>query len=109
MEGSNMSPRMAIDYNLIDQFCRKWKMTEFSLFGSILRDNFGPDSDVDVMVSFEPGAHWSLLDLVEMREELQGIFQRPVDLLTRRAVERSQNWIRREAILNHAEMIYGQR
>jgi len=98
---------MVIDHSLIDRFCRKWKITEFSLFGSILRDNFGPDSDVDVMVSFESGAHWSLLDLVEMKEELQEIFQRPVDLLTRRAVERSQNWIRREAILRDAERIYG--
>ena len=103
-----MSPQIIIDKIRISEFCHKWKVIECSLFGSVLADNFGPDSDVDVLVAFAPEARWSLLDMVEMREELQEIFGRSVDLLTRRAVERSHNWIRRRAILENAECIYGQ-
>jgi len=101
-----MSPRIEIDRSLIAAFCRKWKSNEFSLVGSVLRDDFGPASDVDVLVGFEPAAEWSLLDLVDMREELRAIFQRPVDLLTRRGVEASSNPLRRRAILSEAERIH---
>ncbi len=103
-----MSPRIEIDKGRISGFCRKWKIIEFSLFGSVLRDDFGPDSDVDVLVTFAPEARWSILDMVEMRDDLREIFGRSVDLLTRRAVERSRNWIRRRAILENAECIYAQ-
>ncbi|MCX7049290.1 MAG: nucleotidyltransferase family protein [Candidatus Sumerlaeota bacterium] len=98
--------RIAIDKNQIDKFCHKWRIAEFSLFGSVLRKDFSPESDVDVLVSFEPESHWSLLDLVEMKLELETIFGRKVDLLTRRAVEASPNWIRRRAILESAEQVY---
>ena len=101
-----MSPRIEVDRSLIAAFCRKWKINEFSLFGSVLRDDFGPHSDVDVLIGFEAGTEWSLLDLVDMREELQGLFHRSVDLLTRRGVESSKNWLRRRAILSHTELIY---
>ncbi len=104
-----MHSDIEIDRTQIAQFCRRWEITEFSLFGSVLREGFSPDSDVDVLVAFGAEAHWSLLDMVEMREELQGIFGRSVDLLTRRAVERSDNWIRRSAILESAECIYAHR
>jgi predicted nucleotidyltransferase len=83
-------------------FCRRWKVTEFALFGSVTRLDFRPGSDVDVMVQFENGATWSLLDLVDMREELRTIFGRDVDLLTRFGVEQSLNRFRREAILGSA-------
>ncbi len=85
------------------EFCRRWKITEFSFFGSVLRDDFGPDSDLDVLVDFAPEAEWSLLDHVTMEEELAGILARKVDLVTRRAVQRSHNPIRRNAILESAE------
>ncbi len=87
-------------------FCRKWQITELALFGLILRDDFRPDSDVDVLVSFADEADWSLLDHVVMEEELAGILGRKVDLVTRRAVERSANRIRRQAILGSAEVVY---
>jgi predicted nucleotidyltransferase len=103
-----MSPRVKVDRERIGRFCHRWKIAEFSLFGSALQDDFGPESDVDVLVAFDPEARWSLLDMVEMREELKEIFMREVDLLTRRAVERSHNWIRRRAILESAECIYAQ-
>jgi hypothetical protein len=90
----------------VEAFCRKWKITELALFGSVLRDDFRPDSDVDVLVSFAPDADWSLLDHMAMEEELAGILGRKVDLVSRRAVERSANRIRRQAILNSAEVVY---
>ena|SRR5436305_1335652 len=97
-------PHIAIDYDKekLRDFCRKWKITEFSLFGSVVRDDFGPESDVDVMVKFADDADWSLFDEVHMEDELVEIFGRDIDLLTRRAVERSRNAIRRESILTNA-------
>ena len=95
-----------IDRDRIADFCRRWSITELSLFGSVLREDFRPDSDVDVMVSFGGGSHWTLLDLAQMREELVGILGREVDLLTRRGVEQSRNPLRREAILSTAEVVY---
>ena len=95
-----------IPYEKITEFCKKWKIREFSLFGSVLRDDFRPDSDVDVMVDFAPDAKRSLFDLVSMTEELKEIFGRKVDMLTRRAVEQSRNYIRRKAILSSVEIVY---
>lgn len=91
-----------IDKDRLRDFCRRWKITEFALFGSVLREDFGPDSDVDVLISFEGDSHWTLFDLVDMKDELEALFGRRVDLLTRRGVEQSHNPIRREAILSSA-------
>lgn len=90
----------------IAEFCRKWQIREFSLFGSVLRDDFRPDSDVDVLVDFEPEAGRTLFDLVAMIDELKSIFGRDVDLLTRKAVEHSRNYMRRKEILSSAEVVY---
>jgi hypothetical protein len=90
----------------IADFCRRWRIIELALFGSVLRDDFQPDSDVDVLVAFAPGASWSLLDHVQMEQELSAILGRGVDLVSKRAVERSTNWIRRQAILGSAEVMY---
>jgi hypothetical protein len=97
-------PHIAIDYDKekLRDFCRRWKVTEFSLFGSVVRDDFGPESDVDVLVTFEEGARRTLFDMVHMEDELVEIFGREVDLLTRRSVERSLNPIRRDSILGDA-------
>ena len=92
-----------IDKDRLRDFCRKWKITEFALFGSATRpEEFREDSDVDVLVSFAPDPGWSLLDHVEMQAELRQIFRRNVDLLTRPSVERSLNRFRRESILTSA-------
>ena len=93
------TPRIAIPHEAITAFCQRWKISEFALFGSVLRDDFGPDSDVDVLVSFAPEAEYSLFDLVHMEDELRNIFGRNVDLVTRRAVERTTSAWRRQAIL----------
>jgi predicted nucleotidyltransferase len=90
----------------LDTFCAKWQIRKLELFGSVLRDDFRPDSDVDVLATFDATASLSLFDLVDAEAELQKIFGRPVDLLDRSSVERSENWIRRRRILESARMIY---
>ena len=91
----------------IVEFCRRWKVAELGLFGSVLRPDFGPESDVDVLVTFAPDSRRSLFDLVEMQEELASLFGRRVDLLTRPGVEQSRNKSRRKEILETARAIYG--
>ncbi len=98
-----MPTQVPIDRKRLTAFCRKWRILEFSLFGSVLRDDFRPDSDIDVLVSFEPDAPWSLLDIITMKEELEGIFGREVDLVEKKAL---RNPFRRRSILNSYEVIY---
>jgi len=90
----------------IAAFCRTWKVSEFSVFGSALRGDFRRDSDIDVLIAFLPDAEWSLLDHAQMQQELETILGRAVDLVSRRGVERSHNPIRRQAILSSAESVY---
>ena len=92
-----------LQINQVVEFCQRWQVNEFSLFGSVLRDDFRPDSDVDVLVSFNPTAPWSLFDLVTMQDELQRIFGRPVDLVEREGL---RNPFRKRSILNGREVIY---
>jgi predicted nucleotidyltransferase len=92
-----------IDRQEIREFSRRWRVKELSLFGSVLREDFGPESDVDVLVSFEPGAPWTLWDLSRMREELEGIFGREVDLVEQEGLK---NPFRRRAILTTKRLIY---
>lgn len=101
-----MSARIALPSDGLAAFCERWQITELALFGSVLRDDFGPESDVDVLVSFEPRVPHTLLDIVRMQEELSGILGRKVDLIERAAVEKSRNYIRRKAILQSAETIH---
>ncbi len=76
----------------IAEFCKKWRVSEFSSFGSVLTDDFRPDSDIDVLVTFEDDAKHTLFDLVHIEDELKQIFGREIDLLTRRGVEQSRNY-----------------
>jgi predicted nucleotidyltransferase len=102
-----MSSHVAIDQKQLDELCARWKIERLELFGSVIRDDFGPDSDVDVLVTFAPDATWSLFDFVRCKADMQALFGRPVDLLTRPAVERSRNRFRRDAILGSAEVLHG--
>jgi len=77
------------------------------LFGSVLCADLNRESDLDVLVTFAPDAEWGLLDHVQMEQELEALLGRKVDLLSRRSVERSHNWIRRQEILGTAEVVYG--
>jgi uncharacterized protein len=91
----------------IEAYCRKWRIRQLALFGSVLRTDFAPDSDVDVLATFDDDARWSLWDVIKAEEELQEIFGRPVDLVDRSTVEQCDNWIRRRSILSSARTIYG--
>ena len=92
-----------ISESRLDELCRKWKVTELSLFGSILRDDFGPDSDVNVLVVFQPDAPWSMWDLMDMKAELEALFGRPVDLVEKEAL---RNPWRKRQILSTYEVVY---
>jgi predicted nucleotidyltransferase len=103
-----MAERQTIELPLDDlaTFCRRWRICELALFGSAARTDFGPHSDVDLLATFADDADWSLLDGVRMSQELEQLLGRPVDLISRRAVERSTNQLRRDEILAGAHVIY---
>jgi uncharacterized protein len=90
----------------IAEFCDRWKVVEFALFGSVLRDDFRSDSDIDVMVQFHPDAHPTFSNLDQMETELKTIFHRDIDLITRQGIETSRNYLRRQEILSSAQVIY---
>jgi len=90
----------------LSAFCQKWKIQELSLFGSVLRDDFGPESDIDILVTFRKDAKHTLFDLVHMEDELKDIFGREIDVVSRRGIESSRNYLRRSTILNSAEIVY---
>jgi len=98
-----MSPCIQVDEKHIAEFCQKWKIREFALFGSVLNEGFNPESDVDVLVSFEPDAHWSLFEWTDMIEELEEIFGHKVDLVEKDCL---RNPFRRHSILSTKEVIY---
>ena len=91
---------------VVADFCRRWKITQIELFGSALRDDFRPDSDVDLLVTFENGTRVSLWDLINMQAEMAGIVGRPVDLIERAGVEKSRNPFRKHSILTTAQVVY---
>lgn len=95
-----------IPMDKIVPFCQRWKICELALFGSALRDDFGPNSDLDFLVTFTGDADWGLFDHVYMQQELQAILHRSVDLISKRALEHSQNWLRRQEILNTAYTLF---
>lgn len=97
---------MTLPMDRLAEFCRKWKIQELSLFGSYLREDFRPDSDLDFLYTFADSTSWSLFDLVTMDHELEAIVGRHVDLVDRQTIEQSENWIRRREILSTAEVIY---
>ena len=97
------SERIAVPKEKIEEFCRRWKIVEFALFGSALREDFRPDSDVDILVHFGEDAEWDLFDWVDMIEELKSIFGREVDLVEKTSL---RNPFRRHYILNTQKVIY---
>ena len=99
--------RITIPEHRLRDYCRRWKVAEMAIFGSALRQDFGPDSDIDILISFNADARWGLFDLVRMEEELKALLGRPVHLVPRLAVEQSENYIRRKSILENAEVVYG--
>lgn len=101
-------PHPSIDLPMaqLEGFCRRWSIAELAVFGSALRDDFKPDSDVDFLVTFDPAARRTLFDVIEMREELASLIGRDIDLVERIAIERSHNWLRRREILRTAIPVF---
>ncbi|MEM9006840.1 MAG: nucleotidyltransferase domain-containing protein [Cyanobacteria bacterium P01_F01_bin.86] len=97
--------KITLPEDAIAEFCQRWKVQEFYLFGSVLRNDFHSGSDIDVMVQFAPDAYWGF-EIVAMKRELEELFSRKVDLLTKASIEASHNWIRRKEILETARLIY---
>ena len=95
-----------IPINKIAEFCHRWQIRELALFGSAVRDDLRPESDLDILVTFSDDADWGLFDHVQMRQELQTLLQRSVDLISKRALERSQNWLLRQEILDTAQILF---
>jgi predicted nucleotidyltransferase len=95
--------RVPLPLDRIEAFCRKWRIEELALFGSVLREDFSSESDVDVLVTFSPDAGLSLLDFVEMKEELQEILHRKVDLVSKGGL---RNPFRRHEILSTRQVVY---
>ena len=90
----------------LSALCQKYLVKELSIFGSILRDDFKSESDIDLLITFNEKANYSLFDIVRIQEEFAKLFGRPVDIVSRRAVERSRNFYRKKAILDTAKIIY---
>lgn len=102
-----MNEQIDIPDNKIAEFCRRHHIRRLALFGSVLRDDFTPDSDVDILVEFETGRTPGL-EFFTIQDELSEVLGRRVDLYTFKGVENSRNWILREEILNTAEVQYEQ-
>ncbi len=102
-------PRITWDQARLADIALRWKVTRLELFGSVLRDDFRPDSDVDVLVTFAPEARVSLFDLVRLEDELVALFKRDVDVIERPSIEGSPNYIRRREILRNPVTVYDTR
>jgi len=104
---TTIATRISLPYEQIERFCQNWNITRMEVFGSVLRDDFNPErSDVDVLVTFAPGKTPGLA-FFRAEKELAEILGREVEMSTRRAIEQSENWMRRERILSEAQTIYG--
>jgi predicted nucleotidyltransferase len=97
------SKKFRLPRKKIAEFCKRWRITEFSVFGSVLRDDYRPDSDIDVLVSIDPKANISLFELIDMKLELEKMFKRPVDLVEKEGL---RNPYRRQEILRTAQVVY---
>lgn len=101
--------RSGVSQKAIIEFCQRWQIIEFAVFGSVLRLDFRPDSDIDVLVTFAPEAKRGLTETLQMQDELKAMFAREVDFIIKKALEKSENWLRRQIILDSAQVIYATR
>lgn len=101
-----MNAKFHLPKRKIAEFCKKWNIIEFAVFGSLLRSDFHAESDIDVLVTLNEDANQTLFHLAQMKRELEQILEREVDIVTRRGIESSRNQIRRNEILNSARTVY---
>ena len=103
-----LQERLGLSEEEIAQFCQQWQITEMALFGSILKEKYPSTSDIDIMICLEPEARHGLLALAAIKHELEDRTGRQIDIAIKESVENSENWIRRQDILNTAQLIYEQ-
>ncbi len=101
-----MNPKIPVPRGQLASFCQANGIARLDLFGSALRADFGPESDIDLLVQFKPDRTPGLFDFVRIEQEFADLFGRKVDLISRTGIERSRNYIRRAEILGSAETIY---
>ena len=106
---AQLEQRLGISLNQLSDLCQQWGIREMALFGSILRDDFKPDSDIDFLISFELSAPQGLLTLAKIKSQLEILLNYPVDIAIKDSINNSDNWIRRQEILTTAQTIYEQR
>ena len=102
-----MSVQVRIPDEQIADFCHRWKIVRLEIFGSAIRDDFSPTSDIDLLVEYQPGFHRTVTDMEQIQVEIEALFSRPVDLITRSSIEHSPNPYKRKNILGQAQVIYG--
>lgn len=98
-----MEPRIPIPKQEVANICRRYNVAELSLFGSVLREDFRPDSDIDVLIAFLPGKRPTLEAWIALHDELESIFAREVDLVERRLIV---NPFRRHEILTTRRVLH---
>lgn len=101
-----LQARLGITPEQLIEFCQRWHVRELALFGSVLRDDFSAQSDIDILISYQPIAKRGLFEKIRMQEELSYLLDRDIDLVSKRAIENSHNWLRRKNILESSEVIY---
>jgi predicted nucleotidyltransferase len=98
--------RLGITPAQLSDFCKRWQVAELSFFGSVVRADFTASSDVDVLVAYLPTAKRGLFEKIRMKEDLETLLHRNVNLVSKKAIEQSRNWLRRSNILTAAEVFY---
>jgi len=101
----NVGP-LSVDDEALKALCEKWGIAELAVFGSVLREDFGPESDVDLLVSFRPSVRFRMLTFGEMEAEFSTLFGRRVEAVERAAVQENPNWIIRREILDSAQLLH---
>ncbi|GAB4295750.1 MAG: hypothetical protein Fur0025_33070 [Oscillatoriaceae cyanobacterium] len=109
MEPATLYQRLNISPAILNDFCQQAQIVELALFGSIIRDEFRPDSDIDILITFAPDRRISLLEFVGIEQQIEELCNRSVDLLEKPVVEKDDNWIRRNEILGNYQVIYESR
>ena len=108
-QNPTVQTRLGLSSQEVASFCQRWRITKLALFGSILRDDFRANSDIDLLLTFAPDARQGLLTLAKIKHELESQLNRPVDLAPEASIQTSDNWIRQREILSTAQTIYEQR
>ncbi|MGK7942900.1 MAG: nucleotidyltransferase family protein [Microcystaceae cyanobacterium] len=106
---AQIEKRLGISLTQLTDFCQQWEIQEMALFGSILRDDFHKDSDIDFLISFKPSVPQGLLTLSKIKSQLETLLDYKVDIAIKDSISNSDNWIRRQEILKTAQTIYEQR